>query len=333
MYFIDTYNYILGIKYYNNYSILYIVFIHLLFGYNIYVNHNFNILYKYIQFYTQYLCGWGHSYNTYIYETYLCRKNIKKCLFIFSFVNLFLSILYSVIECIYIPFYNNLSIYNTICNFVLNIYGVNIILFNFLIFYICFAKILQDIINIHDNILNNNVYNSIKYIIELKYNIHKTVDCLEYIFNIFAFTGIIILSIYFTYFKNIYHNLFYTYIIFQLFIQSIGHTILLYITYYKDNIYKLIHNKYFINNFIVKFNRENLEHIFNIELNQEYTNEILLNSIEDNYKSIEWLIYNELLNNNWIKFSFMGFDIHNIEFVKKMILTISVIIYIYKFII
>jgi len=102
---------------------------------------------------------------------------------------------------------------------------------------------------------------------------------------------------------------------------------------YRVKIYNLIHNKFFINKFIIKLNKESLENIFNIPIEiQEYTNEMLFNSIEDNYKSIEWLIYNEILDKNWIEFSFMGFHIHNMEFVKKTILIISIITYIYNFV-
>lgn len=324
--------YILGIKYYNNWSILYIGLINCLYIYNIIINHNWDIIYKSIHFYTQYICALFYLYNPYIYDTFLIRKNIRKCINIFSSFNLLLSIIFSVIEFLYINDFNKHP-FNILCNILFNIYGINILLLNFLIFYICFIKILQDLYDIYNKIIHENTFNCIKNIIEIKYTINETINNLEYVFNIFTFWGILILCINALDLDNINNEFYYSKFIFQAILQLIGHIILLSIKNYRVKIYNLIHNKFFINKFIIKLNKESLENIFNIPFEiQEYTNEMLFNSIEDNHKSIEWLIYNEILDKNWIEFSFMGFHIHNMEFIKKTILIISIITYIYNFV-
>ena len=112
------------------------------------------------------------------------------------------------------------------------------------------------------------------------------------------------------------------------------HIIFILINKYREDIFREIHSGEFISTFIIKYNRENLQELINISYDStELNNNIILSNIEDNSKSIEWLIYNEILEKNWVEFTIMGIKIHDLEFIKKIILTISIIIYIYNFII
>jgi hypothetical protein len=325
--------YLYGIKIHNKYSYIYIFFIISLFIYNLYINHNLNIIYKSIQFISQYFCAIYYLSNKYIYDTFLNYKNIQIYIYICSSLFLCLSIIYSAIEIYYTNIYEN-SIHNIILNILFNIYGINILLLNFLIFYISFIKILIDLNTIYNNILNNQLNNCIGTIIDIKFVIGSTITNIEYVFNLFTFNGILILSINSIHYdENNNKNYYYYCITFQCILQLIGHSILLLISHYRKQIYNLIHSKIFIQKFINKLNRETFTQVFNRSIEeQEYTNEILLNSIEDNFKSIEWLIYNEILEKNWIELSFMGFNIHNLEFVKKMLLMISITYYIFNYI-
>jgi hypothetical protein len=328
--------YLLGIKIHPEYtfhSYIYIFFIFTLFIYNISINNNINIIYKTIQIITQYLCSLFYLRNNYIYNTFICRPNIKLCIEIFAIIFLCLSIIYNVIEILYIKNCNTL-IHNIIFNIIFNLYGINIILNNFLILYIIFIKVLQDLLNIHTNIKNNNLDNSIKDIINIKFTLSAIMTEIECVFGSFTFCGTFILVIGSIYYddSSFNRNFYYFCISFQVILQLIGHIIFISINHFRKNIYGQIHSKVFVNKFIIKLNREKLEQIFNMEIIHEYTNELILNSVEDNFKSIEWLIYNKILESHWITFSFMGFDIHNLDFIKKTILGISIIYYIIHFV-
>ena len=324
---------LLGIIIHNNYYYIYIGILFSLFilsGYIEYINNNLVGIYKghiIIQY-----CNSLYVYNNqYINEYYLSREQILKFNTYLLYIIIIISLLYCSLDVYYINY--NLHIINVIILFINDFYGINIILNNLSLFYICFIKILQDIYNIK-KILKNKTNNHLKDIINIKFILYNTIEKLEYIFILFTIYGISSLCFLALYFDNINKIYYISCIIFQFILEIIGHIIFILINKYREDIFREIHSGEFISTFIIKYNRENLQELINISYDStELNNNIILSNIEDNSKSIEWLIYNEILEKNWVEFTIMGIKIHDLEFIKKIILTISIIIYIYNFII
>ena len=53
-------------------------------------------------------------------------------------------------------------------------------------------------------------------------------------------------------------------------------------------------------------------------------------SIEENGTSVDWLILNTILNDEWINFKFCGIPLNNIELIKRCIGLIALILGINK---
>ena len=298
-------------------------------GYIEYINNNLIGLYK-GHFIIQY-CNSLYVYNNqYINEYYLSRTNIIKLNKYLKYFIIGISIIYCVIDIYYINY--NLHIFYIILLCINDFYGINIILNNLSLFYICFIKIIQDIYKIkHILKIKNN--NHLKDIINLKFVLYNTIEKVEYIFILFTIYGISSLCILALYFDDINQYYYVSCIIFQVILEGCGHIIFILINKYREEIFREIHSVEFISTFIIKYNRENLQELINISYdNNELNDNIILSNIEENSKSIEWLIYNEILEKNWVEFTIMGIKIHDLEFIKKVILTISIIVYIYNII-
>tara|TARA_Y100000389_G_C17451466_1_gene515110 strand:+ start:202 stop:1200 length:999 start_codon:yes stop_codon:yes gene_type:complete len=328
----NYYYLVLGIIYSNNYNYIYIGFLFSLFifsGYIEYINNNFIAIYK-GHFIIQY-CNSLYVYNNqYINEYYLSRINIINLNTYLKYIIIFCSLLYCGLDIYFINY--NLPIIYIIILFINDFYGINIILNNLSLFYICFIKIIQDIYKIK-YILKIKNNNHLKDIINLKFVLYNTIEKLEYIFILFTIYGISSLCVLALYFDEINQFNYISCIIFQVIFEGIGHIIFILINKYREDIFRDIHSVEFISTFIIKYNRENLQELINMSYDtNELNDNIILSNIEENSKSIEWLIYNEILEKNWVEFTIMGIKIHDLEFIKKVILTISIIIYIYNII-
>ena len=323
---------LLGIIFSNNYYYIYIGLLFSLFifsGYIEYVNNNLIGIYK-GHFIIQY-CNSLYVYNNqYINEYYLSRENIIKLNKCLKYIIILCSLLYCGLDIYFINY--DLHIIYIIILCINDFYGINIILNNLSLFYICFIKIIQDIYKIkHILKIKNN--NHLKDIINLKFVLYNTIEKLEYIFILFTIYGISSLCVLALYFDEINQFYYISCIIFQVILEGCGHIIFILINKYREEIFREIHSVEFISTFIIKYNRENLQELINISYDStELNDNIILSNIEDNSKSIEWLIYNEILEKNWVEFTIMGIKIHDLEFIKKMILTISIIVYIYNII-
>ena len=211
---------LLGIIIHNNYYYIYIGILFSLFilsGYIEYINNNLVGIYKghiIIQY-----CNSLYVYNNqYINEYYLSREQILKFNTYLLYIIIIISLLYCSLDVYYINY--NLHIINVIILFINDFYGINIILNNLSLFYICFIKILQDIYNIK-KILKNKTNNHLKDIINIKFILYNTIEKLEYIFILFTIYGISSLCFLALYFDNINKIYYISCIIFQFILEII----------------------------------------------------------------------------------------------------------------
>ena len=88
-----------------------------------------------------------------------------------------------------------------------------------------------------------------------------------------------------------------------------------------------IYNPLFVNNFIKKYDINTFNDNFSIELNTQnidITHNTLLNILEENSTSVDWIILNITLNSKWVNFDLFGFEIYSINCVSKIIFIISI---------
>ena len=216
-------------------------------------------------------------------------------------------------------------------------YGIYIYVNSILYFILIFIKLLQDIYilnqKINDNILNNNKKGLIKIfynIIHLKNIVTYTINDFNHILNIFTLINLFSLGLLY----HIYTDLLvlqktYFYILcgFFIVIETICLSIIIWISKIRTNMFTKIYNPLFVNNFIKKYDINTFNDNFSIELNTQnidITHNTLLNILEENSTSVDWIILNITLNSKWVNFDLFGFEIYSINCVSKIIFIISI---------
>lgn len=330
-------------------------------------NYNFNIIYYFYSFFIFLLLIFNPIYflinNTFnigfiIYKfnfviqfiILLCKFN--KCieykyfennnfyylsLFIQPFIFLFsLSSIYINIFCI------NTFIIIKILLIISDIFGIYIFTNSILLFIIIFTKLLQTIYNL--NLLIKEFISSNKKkglieicykIINLKYIITNSISNFNYIFNFFTIVNLFSLSFIYQKYHLITQNfiiIFYILLIIFIIIEFICISIILYISKLRSDILNHIYSPIFVNNFIIKYDINTFNDKFNFELDlNNFDNKTILNILEENSTSVDWIILNITLNSKWINFNLCGIEIHSIDCITKILLLVSIFYKLFAF--
>lgn len=101
-----------------------------------------------------------------------------------------------------------------------------------------------------------------------------------------------------------------------------------------DNNLKLLNSLCTSNSYIKNYIMRN-KNVYHIQTNQDNLSEINNNELEiknffidiENSKSIDWIIFIEILKLNWCKFNIFGVDIENSTIIRKLISVIVLIIF------
>ena len=99
-------------------------------------------------------------------------------------------------------------------------------------------------------------------------------------------------------------------------IEIICLSIILYISKLKGDLFQKIYNPLFVNNFIKKYDINTFNDRFNQEvsiLDVELGNNFIINILEENSTSIDWIILNLTLYSKWMDFDFFGIKIQSIN--------------------
>ena len=114
-------------------------------------------------------------------------------------------------------------------------------------------------------------------------------------------------------------------------------------TYYiYFSIYLLLQILYFINIYIYKHNLENLKNLIRkpefvnkylIRIKHDFTDihPIMLNLLEENATSIDWIVLNKILDDKWMDFEILGISINEENMVSRCITFIGLIIAVFNY--
>ncbi len=218
--------------------------------------------------------------------------------------------------------------------------GFSIYLNSLLIFTLVIIKIFQyvdklkkDICNLQEN-NNINIKEIYNEIINYKYVICNNVTNFNNIFNLFTIVNLVSLSLIYENFNDLdVKRFYYFYILISIFllIQITNIGIILYISFIRNNILNELYSPVFISNYLKKNNLQTINYKYNLNLNIDNLNvddKLLLNRLEENGTSLDWIILYTSLNTKWVDFQLCGVKIHSIDSILKIILYSSII---YKF--
>lgn len=245
----------------------------------------------------------------------------------------YISICISIINLLIITLCNIFNNYNyvyIIFNSIHIFYNIQIVSLNIIILYVIL------IVNIGEiRLLEFNVYSEILHeIINIKYILSTAINKLDYIFNILTIHGIIVFTFILLQY-NEYSNKIYIFIllIVYIFIELFSYLLIVILNNLKNNLICKIHSPKFFEIFLQRYNNFTLKELVKIDSSNILYNDSeknIINNIESNAKSIDWLLLDRILHYNWIEFTFCGFNIHNLDFIKQYIFIITIyFIYIY----
>ena len=254
-------------------------------------------------------------------------ENDKKFYFIFAFIIIVISLTLSIFEVIESK-YND--IFSNYCLFFLTFYSFKIRLSSLLYFQVIISEI-ESIFSEYVNYLkdhNSEVINLISQFLELKNNFNKV---------IFAFNEIFSVIILITYVSTIYFiDELIKNSIYDLFLLSNTIYFLIYIIcfgYYLDEINdkKDYLSSLSLKNKSVRSNLSRKTNLYTIKdissLDDINLNEIIFKSYIvdiENGKSIDWLIFNNILCQEFKSFEMFGVSINNSSLISKLV-TISLV--------
>lgn len=322
---------------YNIYSLFIIILLIFSFVYDIIYNKNINFgynLYK-LNYISQFIILYFKFHKIIQYNFY---ENIY-----FYNINLYSQFIISIILIFNIYNYNNLINHYNYITFIINIIdiiGLYIYYNSLLLFILIFIKLCQNIYLIRKELIEY-ILQEKKGIIELYYNIIKLkykssnyITDFNYIFNIF--TIINILSLIFIYEEiniiNINNHIYDIFIIFIfIFLEIFILCIILYISKIRTDIYNEMFSSIIFEKFIKKYNILTFNDKYNIQLdinnNVSYAN--IICSLNENTKSLDWLILYNTLNIKWMNISLFGIEIQSFSSISQIIFCSSILYKLY----
>ena len=210
--------------------------------------------------------------------------------------------------------------------------GLNIFYNSLLIFILIIIKIFQyvdklrkDIKTIQDT-NNQNIKEIYNQIIQYKYIISNKITSFNNILNFFTINNLITISLLYENFNSLNQYrfiLFYILIAQFIFIEFICLGLILYISHIRNNILNELYSPVFINTYIKKNNLQNINYKYNLNINIDnllVDDKLLLNRLEENGTSLDWIILYTSLNTKWVEFTLCGIKIHSIDSIAKIIL-------------
>lgn len=301
-------------------------------------NNNINnigfIVYK-INYIGQYLFLYI-NFNKILKYKYLENEYFYNIVFTFQFFILFILGIFYYLHFKLNPLFCSDYFIHNLLLIISEFYGIYIYINSILYFILIFIKLLQDIYllnqKINDNILNNNKKGLIKIfynIIHLKNIVTYTINDFNHILNIFTLINLFSIGLlYHIYTDLLFLQKIYFYILcgFFIIIELICLSIIIWISNIRTNMFTKIYNPLFVNNFIKKYDINTFNDNFTIELNTQnidITHNTLLNILEENSTSVDWIILNITLNSKWVNFDLFGFEIYSVNCVSKIIFVIS----------
>lgn len=236
------------------------------------------------------------------------------------------------------PYLINIQAHTHIFFNIADVFGIFTYLNSLIIFIYIFLKITKNIYIINDKIAINISQNKKKglitlfyNIIDLKHDVNKAIENFHFIFNTFTLYNLFALGFIIKSFNILNSNqkifLYINITVFVL-IEIICLSIILYISKLKADLFQKIYNPLFVNNFIKKYDINTFNDRFNQEVSisdVELGNNFIINILEENSTSIDWIILNLTLYSKWMDFDFFGIKIQSINSITQIAFIISII--------
>ena len=217
---------------------------------------------------------------------------------------------------------------------VLWVYARSIIYINLTVFCLVFykhCKILSNYVrklknNTFDNILTIN--NITQEVLGIRYEMEESIDLLKNIFSSFTLLGAIGFGFFIERLKNGNFQFFpWNQFIIYVIIQIIFIVIIFRVAINKQKLSDYIRQPAFIDKFLKRYNPAEVKDKFkdNIEI-------VILNIEEENSSTLDWIVLNDIFNEDWTEFKVMGIDISNGELIKKGFVIVGLIVGLNSFI-
>ncbi len=237
----------------------------------------------------------------------------------------------------------NYTVYEGLIINISDFYGIHIYFSSVILFILVFVKLLQEFMIINNNLrdkIDNNTDNGLvvicNNIIEYKYILCDCIDKFNYIFNFFTLLNIFSLSFICKSYNDLNKYILYYnyYILCSIFIVIgvIKLIVILYMSKLRNNLLNYINSPLFVKKFIKKHDLNTLSELVNIDINNiNYDNDkTVINILEENSTSVDWIILSIALNNEWIDFNLCGVKVQSINCITKIFIIVSLL---YKYMI
>lgn len=306
-------------------------YIPFLFFYLIYpVQYIFSIIYYSSDHYYKLIKIWDVKCND--KHCYLSKKSIA-CIFIVIF-SLILSIVTYILS-VYNIYNAKYVLYNEIFHIIWIVelfYGRTLILFNLFVFFFVFHIHINNLNEIVDFLEKSNwvYYRDIKDISDIcidivikKYELEESIDKLQNIFSSSTILGTIGLIATLLNFKHYGIDIYLTVLCSIYFIIQVYFFIIIYIIgEQQTKMYKSIRHPIFAAQWLHRVKQIKLDNI------DESKKQYLLS--KENSTSIDWIILNTFLKEEWVNFEFFGVQLNDGILIKKCFALIGMIISINK---
>lgn len=207
--------------------------------------------------------------------------------------------------------YSRLIIYTNLTVFTLVFYKHCRILSNYV------KKI--DIDKSNDIIPLNNITQDVLFI---RRELEESIDYLKNIFSSFTLLGAIGFGFFIERIKNGNFDFFpWNQFIVYIVIQIVFIYVVLKVSNTKDDLSDYIRQPLFIERFLKRYNQ--------VEINDKFhdnVNILILNTEEENASTLDWIVLNNLFNEEWVEFKVMGIDMSDGGLIKKGLVIVSIIV-------
>lgn len=162
--------------------------------------------------------------------------------------------------------------------------------------------------------------------LDIRHNLEYSIDMFKNIFSMFTILGGIALGLFIerikvsSFFLFPWHKL-----IVYIIAQTIFILIIIKVSRNKDRLSDYIKTPIFVEKFLKRYNPKEIDEKFKDENEKEMHQMIIINTLEENASTLDWIVLNDVINEKWTEFKVMGIDISDSSLIKKGVVIVGII--------
>lgn len=207
-------------------------------------------------------------------------------------------------------------------------YGRFTVFTNLTIFSLVFCKHCKIIHNYVKKLERNCSINALtintitQEVLNIRHNLEESIDLFKNIFSSFTLLGAIGFGFFMERIQNGNFELFpwHLFVIYAL-MQIVFLVIVLRVSSNKESLSDYIRQPKFIDKFLKRYNTWEIQEKFKGDINM-----VQLNILEENASTLDWMVLNDIFNEQWTEFKVMGIDISNGALIKQGIVIVTLIV-------